>query len=52
MVLLLFAIVFNYTIHRTATAPGTSAARSKVVACISIGLWVGVIFCGIFIAFI
>ncbi len=52
MVLLLLAIVFHYTIHRRATMPGTSALRSKVVASISIALWVGVIFGGIFLAFI
>jgi hypothetical protein len=52
MVLLLLAIVFNYTIHRKATAPGTSELRSKLVACISIGLWVGVVFGGIFLAFV
>src|SRR6516225_2274672 len=45
MVLLSLAIVFNYPIHRRVTAPGSSAARNKVVACISIGLWVSVTFC-------
>jgi hypothetical protein len=49
MVLLLFAIVFNYTIHRKVVLSG---APGKLVACISLGLWVGVIFGGIFIAFI
>jgi uncharacterized membrane protein YcfT len=52
MVLLLLAIVFHYTVHRKAAASGKSPAWNKAVACISMGLWVGVVFCGIFIAFI
>jgi hypothetical protein len=53
MVLLLLAIIFNYTIHRkAAVSPAKSPFRNKLVACVSIALWVGVIFCGIFIAFI
>jgi hypothetical protein len=53
MVLLLLAIVFNYTIRRkTAASSKTPSARCTLVACVSMALWVGVIFCGIFIAFI
>jgi hypothetical protein len=52
MVLLVLAIVFNYTIRRKAALSGASPLRSKLVACISIALWVGVIFGGIFIAFV
>ena len=46
------AIVFHYTIHRRislSTAPGV---RGKVVACVSIALWVSVVFGGIFIEFV
>jgi hypothetical protein len=49
MALLLIAIVFNYTIHRKVVQSG---APGKLVACISLALWVSVIFGGIFIAFI
>jgi hypothetical protein len=49
MALLLCAIVFNYTIHRKVVQSG---APGKAIACISLALWVGVIFGGIFIAFI
>ncbi len=49
MVLLLLAIVFNYTVHRKVVQSGASGI---LAACISLALWVGVIFCGIFIAFI
>jgi hypothetical protein len=52
MVLLLMAIIFNYTIHRKVALSGKSPAWNKAVACVSIALWVGVIFCGIFLAFI
>jgi hypothetical protein len=52
MVLLVLAIVFNYTIRRKVALSGASPLRSKVVACISIALWVGVVFGGIFIAFV
>jgi uncharacterized membrane protein len=52
MVLLLLAIIFNYTIHRKAALSGKSPAWNKAVACVSIALWVGVIFGGIFLAFI
>jgi uncharacterized membrane protein len=51
MVLLLLAIIFHYTIHRKAVA-GSSPGLGILAACVSIALWVGVIFGGIFIAFI
>ncbi|PWT97319.1 MAG: hypothetical protein C5B51_31590 [Terriglobia bacterium] len=52
MALLLVAIIFNYTIHRRVALKGASPPKSKLVACVSMLLWVGVIFGGIFIAFI
>ncbi len=52
MVLLLLAIVFHYTIHRKALRGELSPGLSKPAACISLALWTGVIFAGIFIAFI
>jgi len=52
MVLLLLAIIFQYTIHRKATKSEGPPLRHKLVACISMALWVGVVFGGIFIAFI
>ena len=52
MVLLLLAIVFNYTIRRKTAYSGKSGPRAKVVAGISMALWVGVVFGGIFLAFI
>jgi hypothetical protein len=50
MACLLPAIAFNYTIHRRAIASRLSSAAARLVACISLALWVSVIFGGIFIA--
>jgi hypothetical protein len=50
MACLLLAIAFNYTIHRRAIASRLSSAAARLVACISLALWVSVIFGGIFIA--
>ena len=52
MVLLLLAIVFHFTIHRKAVSADSSPLRGRLVAGISMALWVGVVFGGIFIAFI
>jgi len=50
MACLLLAIAFNYTIHRRALSGTLPAAAARLVACISLALWVSVIFGGIFIA--
>jgi hypothetical protein len=52
MVCLLLAIVFNYTIHKRVVRAGKQSASSKLVACLSLALWAGVIGGGIFIAFV
>ena len=52
MTLLLLAIIFNYTIHRKVAMRGGSPMSEKLVAVVSILLWVGIVFGGIFIAFI
>ena len=49
--LLLLAIVFHYTIRRRVVASGSSVTGA-VVACVSLALWIGVIFAAIFFAFI
>jgi len=50
MALLLLAIVFHYTVRRKVVASG-SAGAGKAVACVSLAMWVGIIFAGIFYAF-
>ena len=52
MVLLVLALIFNYTVHRKVVFSGASPSGRALAACISITLWVGVVFSGIFIAFI
>jgi hypothetical protein len=50
---LLIAIIYNYTIHRkVAFGSDASAGLSKVVAAVSLALWVSVVFGGLFIAFV
>jgi hypothetical protein len=52
MVCLLLALVFNYTIHRRVVQAGASPFKNKLVASISLLLWVGVIAGGLFIGFV
>jgi hypothetical protein len=52
MVLLLLALVFHYTIRRKLLRGQLSPNQNKPVACVSLALWTGIIFAGIFIAFI
>jgi len=52
MLFLVFAIVFNYTIHRNVVLSGASPGKTKMVAYVSLLLWILVIFGGIFIGFL
>lgn len=52
MAFFLAAIVFHYTIHRKAVATDAPPSNGKTVACVSMLLWAGVIFGGIFIGFL
>lgn len=53
MTALVLAIIYNFSIHRmVATAKDPSPGLSKAVAIVSLLLWVGVVFGGIFIAFV
>jgi hypothetical protein len=49
---LVLAIVFNYTIHRRVALTAVSPGAGKLVACVSLVLWVSVVFGGMFIAFV
>jgi len=46
------AVAFHYTIHRKAVSSDAPPSNGKLVACVSLILWLGVIFGGIFIGFI
>ena len=50
MVALVAAIVFQYTVHRRALSKQLSRVSAAVIASVSLLLWIGVIFGGIFIA--
>ena len=52
MACLLAAIVFHYTIHRKVVSSDAPSAYGKIVACLSLTLWVAVVFGGIFIGFV
>jgi hypothetical protein len=53
MYVLLAALIYNFTVHRkVATTENPSAALSKLVAAISLLLWVAVVFGGIFTGFL
>lgn len=56
IVCLVVAIVFHYTVHRrvalSESPGGGTGGKSKLVACVSIALWVSVVFGGIFIEFV
>ena len=52
MLFLVLAIVFNYTIHRNVVLSGASPGKTKMVAYVSLLLWILVIFGGIFIGFL
>jgi hypothetical protein len=49
---LLLAIAFHYTIHRKVALSNSSSPASKLVALVSLALWVSVVFGGIFIEFV
>ena len=47
---LCLAIALNFTIHRRALLPRAAPLGGKIVACISLAVWIWIVFCGIFIA--
>ena len=52
MVFFVSAVVFHYTVHRKAVASDAPPPNGKAVAWVSLALWAGGIFGGIFIGFI
>jgi hypothetical protein len=52
VVVLIAAISFHYTLHRKVVHSDGHGAGAKVVACVSVLLWILVIFGGILIAFL
>jgi hypothetical protein len=52
MLALLIAIIYNYTIHRKVVLSGAPPVVNKAIGIISLGLWISVVFGGLFIAFV
>ena len=52
MVCLLATLVYQFTVHRWATASGTSSAFRRLAATVSLVLWTGVLAAGRMIAFV
>ena len=52
MILLVLAIIFNYTIHRKVAFSNSSGITAKLVGAISLLLWISVPFGGIWISFV
>lgn len=52
IICLVVAIVYNYTIHRrVAMSDSSSPALRKLVASVSLALWISIVFAGLFYAF-
>jgi hypothetical protein len=52
MICLVVAIVYNYTIHRkVAMSDSPTPAVRKLVASVSLALWISIVFAGLFYAF-
>jgi|SRR5579871_1559642 len=51
MAALALALIYNYTIHNRVLRSSPSGGIGKVVATVSLALWISVVFGGIFIAF-
>jgi len=51
MVFFTLGVLFNYTIHRKVARGKTESGSAKAAALVSLFLWIGVVFGGIFIAF-
>ena len=49
---LILAIVYHYTVHQRIALAEASGGTAKLAACVSLALWVGVVFGGIFIEFV
>ncbi len=49
---LVLAILFNYTVQRKVALSDSAGGLAKLVAVISLGLWVSVVAGGLFIAFV
>jgi hypothetical protein len=52
IVCLILAIIFQFTVLRKVARAGSSQGAAVLAACITLALWISVVFGGIFIAFV
>ena len=52
MIMLLLAILYNYTVQRKLALSNASGGLASLAAVVSLGLWVSIVAGGIFIAFV
>jgi hypothetical protein len=50
-IMLVVAIIYNYTVHRKVVLSSASGLVGGVVAVISLAMWISIVFAGIFYAF-
>ncbi len=48
---LIVAIIYNYTIHQKIARSDNTGPLGKLVAVVSLLLWITIVFCGLFYAF-
>jgi hypothetical protein len=51
VIALTVAVIYNYTIHRKVAASDSTGFGAKVVAVVSLLLWISIVFAGLFYAF-
>jgi len=51
MATLVVAVIYNYTIHKKIAQSDNTGPLGKIVAVVSLLLWVTIVFCGLFYAF-
>jgi hypothetical protein len=51
MVLLLLALVFQFTVHRKVAKSGSDPSNGPLVACVSLALWAAIVAGGVFVGF-
>ena len=52
MTLLAIAILYHYTVIHKVAASGSSGGLAKIAALLSALMWISIVFCGLFIAFV
>jgi hypothetical protein len=51
IIMLTLAIIYNYTVHRSVAMADSSGVAAKLTGLVSVGMWVSIVFAGLFYAF-